>query len=500
MRAEFTRAKGSKSKASTHSQGDLQHSIPITRKRVPKSAGTTSISPYVAAQTYVPESKMNKRRGKETEAAAAAESFNRQEWVGPLPRSFRSSHLPLTSRRTYGSGLNLSTPLQFLAVVAPNRFCQSSETARRSEAPQPAPRRTPSSAAATTSKTVKPTSTRARRAEAPPQTQSEGSFPPTIDGLAAAGGAQPAAAAVQQTAAPVQTTQGSLLDFLPTLRQVLPAAQFAQVQALLATQKLAAQPPQPVTAGSAPTEATPTTNAAIYAGAPALNESIRGTLTGQPSPSSSSQVVGAGQTSRTTIQVDLRDHIQNHAIPDQSVAPPTAGITVMQPARSIVQGGVTTPQPETSNTEAAAPDATGIINRAPATITNRVSSLAPALEKSNRTDADDLPRPGRVRIDTVAVHFGADSSPTAGTAFAGTLRNTPTVTPTTPFSPTSAITKVLPQALEYELKKCVQQTSLGNWKCLVPGCSKTFRSSDTWRRHVDNRHSEWRDELEVSHR
>ena len=52
-------------------------------------------------------------------------------------------------------------------------------------------------------------------------------------------------------------------------------------------------------------------------------------------------------------------------------------------------------------------------------------------------------------------------------------------------------------ALEEELKRWVSGTDQGNSKCMVPECTKKFKTPDFWRKHVDKVHSEWRDKIKV---
>jgi hypothetical protein len=55
----------------------------------------------------------------------------------------------------------------------------------------------------------------------------------------------------------------------------------------------------------------------------------------------------------------------------------------------------------------------------------------------------------------------------------------------------------LDEAIEVELSRYVKQEDEFRWRCKVPECTKLFKSKYFWRKHVENRHSEWLEQLEV---
>ncbi|CAE7002401.1 hypothetical protein CFE70_001295 [Pyrenophora teres f. teres 0-1] len=56
--------------------------------------------------------------------------------------------------------------------------------------------------------------------------------------------------------------------------------------------------------------------------------------------------------------------------------------------------------------------------------------------------------------------------------------------------------KPLEEAIEDELSRYVKQEDESKWRCKVPECTKLFKGSHFWRKHVEKRHPEWLEKLE----
>ncbi|KAK3686584.1 hypothetical protein LTR37_019689 [Vermiconidia calcicola] len=51
------------------------------------------------------------------------------------------------------------------------------------------------------------------------------------------------------------------------------------------------------------------------------------------------------------------------------------------------------------------------------------------------------------------------------------------------------------EGVEEELMKFVKQEDTSKYRCKVPDCTKLFKGTDFWRKHVEKRHQEWYDKL-----
>ena len=57
--------------------------------------------------------------------------------------------------------------------------------------------------------------------------------------------------------------------------------------------------------------------------------------------------------------------------------------------------------------------------------------------------------------------------------------------------------KPVEEAVMEETMKCVKEEDEGKFRCKVSGCTKLFRAKDFWRKHLDKKHTEWLQQMEL---